>query len=236
MRKLSFQGLTARVILVLIGLIVTLSISEIILRVVDLNSRKTLGKRNFKKITYHSTETMPGISGEKQFSLNSKGFRGDEFSKEHKYHLLALGGSTTVCIYLDDQNAWPYLTQMIINEKGFQVWLGNAGVNGARIENHVSDFNYIIKKFPFIDAVIVMVGINDLWESLMLTLEQPEKKNGNEMKDLIVSYKKTALWKLGRNVKNRLFFRKRQQERAKREPGASYIGWRMNRMSAEKHS
>lgn len=233
MRRFYFRGLIVRVGLVLIALIVGLSISEIILRVVNSNSYNPIWQANLKKIFSPASEIMPGVNGRKRFSINSKGFRGDEFSKENKYHVLAIGGSTTECLFLDDKEAWPYLTQTLINEKGFQIWIGNVGKSRASISNHIIDFNKIIKRFPLIDAVIVMVGINDLTGALESTLEA-ENEKGGKVTAATPLYKRTALWKLECKVKNQFFFR--NHELIQNEAGAFYEKWRRNRMSAEKYN
>src|SRR5437867_7087180 len=78
-------------------------------------------------------DVMPGISGESQFITNSQGIRGDDPAPQDTYRILALGGSTTECGYLDQARTWPYLLQRNQNEssKNQKVWVGNAGLSAT---------------------------------------------------------------------------------------------------------
>lgn len=75
---------------------------------------------------------LPGISEAGGFHTNSEGIRGDEFASEQKYRILAVGGSTTECLYLDDKEAWPYLLQTKISQsKDAPIWVGSIGYGAA---------------------------------------------------------------------------------------------------------
>ena len=221
------------IFLVFIVSIIGLCLGEVVLRVVESTSYVPIWKPHLKKIFFPADGVMPGVVGEKIFSINSNGIRGDEFSREYDYYILAIGGSTTECLYLDDKEAWPYLTQMGLEMKGIQAWVGNVGKSGARIENHISDFTRIIKRFPFIDGVVVMVGINELSEALANSLEvKSESEHKAETERLW--YKKTSLWRLGNKVKQRVFF---QNDRLIQDNvGAVYNDWRRNRRLAKKYN
>lgn len=54
---------------------------------------------------------MPGISGDSNFYTNSNGVRGDEFTDQDTYRIMAIGGSTTECAYLDQPETWTHLLQ-----------------------------------------------------------------------------------------------------------------------------
>jgi hypothetical protein len=66
---------------------------------------------NLHRIFRPDPNIMPGVQGESNFIVNSQGVRGDEFSPDDDYRILAIGGSTTECLYLDQTEAWPYLVQ-----------------------------------------------------------------------------------------------------------------------------
>lgn len=70
---------------------------------------------HFKKVFQPAHDIMPGISGEKRLAINSHGIRGDEPTPAHTYRILALGGSTTECLALDQSETWSYIVQKIIN-------------------------------------------------------------------------------------------------------------------------
>lgn len=105
----------------------------------------------------------PGIR-EARFSTNADGIRGETFSAAQRYRILAIGGSTTECLLLDDSLAWPHLLEAALNQRigGEQVWVGNAGKSGTRAAHHQLSVRHLLPRYPRIDAVIVLVGINDL--------------------------------------------------------------------------
>ena len=76
--------------------------------------------------------TIRGVGPEARFEINSAGIRGDEFSDSRDYHILAVGGSSTECLYLDTDKAWPYALQQMLNAQlqGERVWVGNIGRSG----------------------------------------------------------------------------------------------------------
>ncbi|MBX3415827.1 MAG: hypothetical protein KF708_24300 [Pirellulales bacterium] len=122
---------------------------------------------NFE-ITFHPDSTvLPGISGPARFQANSLGVRGEEWpARDQAYRILCLGGSTTECAYLDQGEAWPQLLADRLNRDGAEpVWVGNAGVVGYTSEQHQK----FVEQSPLmaeIDALVVLVGINDLLKFL----------------------------------------------------------------------
>lgn len=105
---------------------------------------------------------MPGISGVSIYSTQETGIRGDPYSRRG-YNILAIGGSTTEAVYLDDSEAWPYLLQRMLGEtaEGQPVWVGNVGRSGLHSAEYVYVLRYLVPQFKF-DAVIVMPGANDM--------------------------------------------------------------------------
>src|SRR5262245_31090770 len=107
---------------------------------------------------------MPGISGDSNFYTNSNGVRGDEFTAQDAYRILAIGGSTTECSYLDQSETWTQLLQEHLNRNATnqKVWVGNAGLSGATTRHHLVAMQYYPFREMKIDAVILLMGINDL--------------------------------------------------------------------------
>jgi lysophospholipase L1-like esterase len=112
---------------------------------------------------------MQGISRESRFTTNSSGIRGDEFSVDDDYRILALGGSTTECLYLDDSEAWPQVLQRRLNgyQSELKVWVGNIGKSGHSTRDHILQLDLLVPRYPGIDAVLLLVGANDLLLRLM---------------------------------------------------------------------
>ncbi len=74
--------------------------------------------------------------------------------------VVALGNSTTECAYLDDSATWPHLLERALNERGGDIWVGNAGVNGSSTHgNAVFLEDHLLGLRP--DLVIFMPGAAD---------------------------------------------------------------------------
>jgi len=108
-------------------------------------------------------EIMLGITGESNFTTNKRGIRGRESSWRDKFRILTVGGSTTECLYLDDTETWPALLETTLNA-GLKkrVWVGNVGKSGYNTRNHVLEVRSLLPQMPDLDALILMVGINDM--------------------------------------------------------------------------
>lgn len=171
---------------------------------------------------------LPGVRGAKTLTINAQGLRGDEFREDQSQHILAIGGSTTACTYLDDHEAWPYRAQKILNQQGHSVWIGNAGVNGKSLKHHISDLIGLMNRFKKIDAVIVLVGVNDLSLGLMNTLDGDRGAgiNARAQPNRLFDYKESALWGLGRRLKHRFYS---DPSMSQYESGEIYRVWRQNR-------
>ena len=111
---------------------------------------------------------MPGVSGESRFRVNSLGVRGDEVTPGHAHRTLTLGASTTECLYLDQEEAWPHLLQERLDESrpGERHWVGNGGMSGRTSRHHLTALEYLPLEEMEIDAVIVLMGANDLSKRL----------------------------------------------------------------------
>lgn len=170
---------------------------------------------------------MPGIYGESQFSVNSLGIRGNELNEgEFKYRILAFGGSTTECLYLDDLEAWPHLLQTQLNEKGKKVWIGNVGKSGYTL---IEILEQMKEKEEFLDTVnivLLLTGINDLQRSLYETNNYSESKKWDSTKQF---FRHTALWALTRRVRDRFMRNHLIQDNASER----YLISRKNRQEAE---
>jgi lysophospholipase L1-like esterase len=110
---------------------------------------------------------MPGIEGPSRFTTNSLGMRGDEWREAGRYQILAIGGSTTESLYLDDSETWPRLLQEALNAHGGRrVWVGNVGRSGLNTRHHVMQVMRLLEQPPRVDAIIVLAGVNDLHNRL----------------------------------------------------------------------
>ncbi len=198
-------------------------------------------------------DVMPGISGESRFEINSEGIRGDELTSAHTYRILALGGSTTECLYLDQTEAWPHLVQDAINQRapGHKVWVGNGGVSGRNTRHHLIAMRYL----PFgdlkIDAIVLLVGGNDFLMRLsqgetddaqFLTRPEAEDRllhealsGGSSLRRDGSLLERTAVWQLVKQTRDQRMWRSDrawQQAHVQDEAGKIYLTWREHRRNA----
>jgi len=109
-----------------------------------------------------------GVTFPSRLTINAAGMRGDLPREEQQYRILAVGGSTTICVYLDDARAWPFVVQQNVNRAlGREaVWVGNVGRPGHRTDHHILQLQKLLAQHPDIDMVMLLVGINDLLANL----------------------------------------------------------------------
>ena len=149
---------------VLLGLVTAILLGEILLWVIlPPQDRFFVWPPYFSSTLHPNPDNLPGITGEAMFNINSSGIRGDEFATEQTYRILAVGGSTTECLYLDQTEVWTSLLEKKLSEaKHKSIWVGNVGRSGHNTRHHLLQLKYLIPQLPKIDAVIILAGVNDL--------------------------------------------------------------------------
>ena len=141
-------------------------------------------------------DIIAGVSTPSELTISEDGFRGDPLSREAGYRILAIGGSTTICVYLDDSKAWPYLVQKQLNEKlgPDAVWVGNAGRPGHSTPSHILQVEKLLAQYPQIDAVVLLVGVNDALVSHEATIDKPLVFNRSEDAALRIAFSVYPDW------------------------------------------
>ena len=84
---------------------------------------------NFRERFTPDVNLLKGASEQSSLTINAQGMRGDPLPDDQRIQLLAIGGSTTICTYLDDADAWPFLVQQLLeSELGVgSVWVATWG-------------------------------------------------------------------------------------------------------------
>lgn len=164
------KGIFHKIVLLLVTAVISFIVLEYIIRIIFPSSpyHPLLLLYPNNKIELHIN--LKGLSPVATHSTNSWGLRGDDPpspSEWKKYYtIVSVGGSTTQCFYLDDHKTWPYLLQERLKKKYFKkVWVGNGGLLGHTTRAHIIFMREIIPKINP-DAVILLVGINDLGFSI----------------------------------------------------------------------
>jgi lysophospholipase L1-like esterase len=102
------------------------------------------------------------------FSKNSIGFRGPDppVHFDDALTIVAVGGSTTECLYLTDGKDWPLALGARLGVVFPGVWVNNAGLDGHSTYGHALLLRQAItRRRP--KVVLFLVGANDLGRSEM---------------------------------------------------------------------
>jgi lysophospholipase L1-like esterase len=120
---------------------------------------------------HFTTETtaesgLPGLSGRRRFTVNNYGHRGDRLDMPKprgEFRIFMVGGSTTECFYLSDDEAITAVLQRALQARtpGRVIRVYNAGKSGDDSHDHLAMLAHrVVHLQP--DLVIVFTGINDL--------------------------------------------------------------------------
>lgn len=111
---------------------------------------------------------LPGVSGTARLSIGSHGLRAGELDARDALRIAAVGGSTTECLFLDEDETWCALLARALERRlsVARVWVGNAGRSGHTTREHRVQVEHVLEHVPGLDAVIVLAGINDLGRRL----------------------------------------------------------------------
>jgi hypothetical protein len=104
-------------------------------------------------------------AGNQLFSVNKFGLRGTELPDESLFKIIAVGGSTTICGDLADEDVWTQRLMKELNRRGARVWVANAGVNGHTTAHHEAVL-HLVPAIRHADMLIFLVGANDMLATL----------------------------------------------------------------------
>lgn len=166
--KLGYLGARFRnTVLVGISVTIALAFSEVLLRAALPKPpaiSHLLHTPNQVTRFFPTPGVMIGVDNkETHFTINDAGLRGDPVpTGSGTKRILAIGGSSTEALFLDDPDGWPSVLQTLLSQAtGKPVWVGNAGKSGLNSFSHVVQF-YYYKDELRPDVVIINAGINDL--------------------------------------------------------------------------
>lgn len=246
-KKTDQQRLVSGVLLIAsVG--ISLLIAELILQRLSPSKYFVLAP-GLKQEFHPVTDIMPGVTGPSVFSVTAMGTRGSDWSADHRFRILAVGGSTTECLYLDDSEAWPYLLEKRINQKtGTEsVWVGNVGRSGHNTRNHVLQVEKLLAQYPDIDMLMLMIGINDfalrlLHDDEFVSLSEETEKYRQKlfyrsfalippMEPALPFFQRLALWQQIRKFK-KVVIEPETEGNVQDITGEIYKQWRSYRQAA----
>jgi lysophospholipase L1-like esterase len=182
-------------------------------------------------------DVLPGISGPSRFRVDPLGFRSDGRRNAEEPALLALGGSTTECLYLDQTEAWPALLEAELRARSPRgAWVANAGRSGRTTRDHVTQVRHLLAQHDF-ERVLLLTGVNDLC-TWLATGTVPEASAPDDLArafDVVPRalaggpwWKRTAAWHLARRARERWSPAALAQD----PEGDVYVRWRAHRQAA----
>ena len=193
----------------------------------DLNSSANYHRRppGTNLIFRPDSSFFPGIEGISHYTTNSQGIRGPEFPRrDSAYRILAIGGSTTECSFLDDTETWPHLVMERLNQEEERrvVWVGSVGISGSPTVNHLK-FVEESSLMEEVDALVFLIGANDFNQFLRGRLRDGE---------FVTRVK--AIWQHSPilNVVRRSWYRRMSHLQAEDTSGRNYQARRIKRQES----
>ncbi|MEW6074592.1 MAG: SGNH/GDSL hydrolase family protein [Planctomycetota bacterium] len=239
-----------RLLLLAAALLPALGIAEGVVRAATPEAERcAVWWPNLRKVFRPAAGVMPGVAGEKRFAASSLRFRGREIHAGARFRILAIGGSTTECLFLDQDEAWPERVGAILTERGGagEVWAGNAARSGLSTRDHVVQLRLLAPLLAEIgiDLVVVLAGANDL--ALRLSEDEAYDPRALERPEVVAEIVPRAfqrvplgedrhrpLWKRSAlySILGRIWNRRFGEEAVVDEAGAVYAQWRVHRAGA----
>ena len=227
----------SKLIYILFWLFLFTLLAEITLRLTINSNKYYLWRPNWKVTFKPYPGIMPGVSSsEAVFKANSDGVRGDELTPKHSFKVLAVGGSTTECLYIDQKKTWPHILQdnlAAIYKEG--IWVGNIGRSGLSTTGNLIELKYLLPQYQKIDLIIALVGFNDFQSSLMDTFSRNNLKPEKEKIEMVFVITPSKIGnfeviKITQRLLNKFF---RDKGIIEDSSGSWYIGARNSRKRAQ---
>lgn len=189
--RMMFRKYFQKAGLIFISILLSLFIGEIVLHfVIPENDKLYVWQPNLQHTFYPDPTVFYGIKDASQFSINSEGFRGENFSNDARLKFLCLGGSTTECLYLDNTECLSFQLQQKLNSdlKKWNPQIGSVGKSGCTTREHYIQLKYFVPQLGKIDGIVVMVGLNDMFRRLSRdTLFENDFRFTQQVEDSFVS-------------------------------------------------
>ena len=216
------RGVAIKALLIVTASLSAIVVGEIVLRYLQPYPGKYLTwPPHLRKDFRPSPTYISGVGAYARYRINAQGIRGDELSDEQGYRVLTLGGSTTECLYQDQERTWSALLQGHLRrvKPDRKPWVGILGRSGFNTRHHVVQMRYEVPQLPRMDTITFLIGCNDLALRLirgdaydpncLLTGygEQHQIRRTFLFYPLgmgfVRDYKDTAWWRLVRSLRNK---------------------------------
>ncbi|MFT7148416.1 MAG: lysophospholipase L1-like esterase [Nonlabens sp.] len=199
--------------LVAFGFATAFLIAELALRIISPHKQfSSLYLNVNEQGVFPGSALYPGLKKQFSYTTNNLGYRTRNLFSKDNYGILAIGGSTTECVYLGDENGWTQLLEGKLNSTSNQViTVGNVGSAGLGAPNHYLQLKHLVPQYEYVDMVIVLVGVNDFLKAIQLNGAQDEMTLEENYRRTFKSYprevnqnwyRKTELWMHMRDINN----------------------------------
>jgi hypothetical protein len=163
------QELLKKISLSLFAIVSTLLLGEVIVRFLPSSkSNYFLYAPNANYVFTPDSTILYGIKGIKHFHTDENGIRCKLPANNEQAKWLCIGGSTTECTYLSDDEMWMSLLQDSINSHSStqKIWIGNVGKSGNTTREHVVTMKRFVPQVKNLKGIVLMVGLNDFLKRL----------------------------------------------------------------------
>lgn len=139
-----------------------------------LNSRAVITLPPNLRVEVDVRGGLEGIRGVQVVTTDARGFRVTppiDYRNKRAPRIVAIGGSTTEQIYVDDTKTWSHLLQLNLSRQWNRtVEVVNTGVSGLRAVHHLHTLRSVADMRP--DLALILLGINDWNHDVVAAMEK----------------------------------------------------------------
>lgn len=179
------RSFLAKVLLTFLGVIVALLLLELLLQLHNPLQTRIKGNRIVLTTnkTYHiKNDIIEALPREVTVTRNSLGFRGPNPPSDigNYLSLVSIGGSTTQCFFLSDDQTWTARLGEDLKRSFSAVWINNAGLDGHSTHGHqVLLEDFIVPLHP--KVALFLVGANDVARGTIAEWDAENVKSGLQL-------------------------------------------------------
>jgi lysophospholipase L1-like esterase len=175
----------------LVGLFLSALIAELFLRIYNPFGFRQKGDRivlpaDFELV--YENDKIRGLDSVVVHTKNSLGFRGAEKPSDFEKwtSIIAVGGSTTECLYISDGKDWASLLGQQLNGEFGNIWINNAGLDGHSTFGHQILLNdYILDLKP--GYLLFLIGCNDIGRDDLNNYDERNLKSDTNLKAFFIN-------------------------------------------------